>query len=508
MVPRPANVTVRNGELTLDESTTLSSPPTLKGVSNWFRGTVGTATGCWLPPGDGGVVLDIDPAMPAEGYRIAVEPSSLLVTGGAAAGVFYGLQTVRQLLPSTVFRAARIQSGPWTLPAMSIADAPQFGWRGVLLDVARHFLPKSDLLRFLELMAMHKLNVLHLHLTDDQGWRLEVRSWPRLTEVGSWRRESMVGTPRDATFDARPHGGFYTQDDIREIVAYAAERHIAVVPEIGMPSHMQAALAAYPELGSMPQTHAVRTAWGASPHVLGVSDRALAFCRDVLDEVCELFPAKLVCIGGDECSPDEWRHSAEAKARVAAECLASVDELQAWFTRRIADHLRAKGRRIIGWDEIIQGAPDDAMIAAWRGNEATIAAARAGHGVIVCPWSATYLDSRQSDQPDEPVSADYRVTLEGVYAFEPVPTELSAADSARVVGVQANIWTEHMNSARIVDYMAFPRLCAFAEVAWSGPGHDLSDFHRRLEIHEGRLRACGVEYRRATGPLPWQARPG
>jgi hexosaminidase len=508
MVPQPVSATVQDGAFTLTESTTIFAPAEVSDVVNWFRSVIGPATGCWLPPGDGGFVLDIDPTLAPEGYQIAVDPAGVTVIGGSAAGVHYGLQSVRQALPPAVFRAAAVGSDPWSIPAMRVVDEPRFGWRGVLLDVARHFMPKADLLRFLDLMAMHKLNVLHLHLTDDQGWRLQIRSWPRLTEVGSWRTASMVGPASRGVVDARPHGGFYTQDDIREIVGYAADRFIAVVPEVDMPGHMQAALAAYPELGNVSQELPVRTAWGGSPHILAVSDRALQFCRDVLDEVCELFPAEFVGIGGDEASPEEWRQSAAAKARVDQAGLTSIDELPTWFTAQMADHLRERGRRALAWDEIVaHGAADDVVIAAWHGDEATVGAVRAGHDVVTCPWSAAYLDTRQSDHPDEPIPVGDPLTVADVYALQPVPAGLSASEAARVIGVQANIWTEHMDSARVVDYMAFPRLCALAEVAWTGPGHDRADFERRLTLHKGRLRAYGVEYRHSHGPLPWQTRP-
>jgi len=512
VIPRPAAVRVHDGVFTLDDATTLFAEPPLADVASWFRGVLGPSTGCWLPPGPGNgsgeIALRIDPTLAREGYRLEVEPTGIQVTGAMPAGVFYGVQTLRQLLPPAVFRAARTISPPWGIPAMTVHDAPRFGWRGCLLDVARHFMPKADVLRFVDLLAMHKLNVLHLHLTDDQGWRLEVPRWPRLVEVGAWRRESMLGARRHATFDGRPHGGFYTREDIAEIVAYAADRHVTVVPEIDLPGHMRAALAAYPELGNTSAPLEVWTAWGISPHVLGVSDRALAFCRDALDEVCNLFPSEYVCIGGDECPTDEWLASAEAKARVAREGLAGPEDLQPWFTARMAAHLAARGRRLLGWDEILTGgAPAGAIVAAWRGRSATIAAARAGHHVVACPDSSVYLDHRQSTRPDEPIPVGPLLTLEDVYAFDPVPAELDDAEAARVIGVQANVWTEHMDSARVVDYMTFPRLCAVAEVAWSGPGHDLGDFSGRLRVHKGRLRAYGVEYRRDSGPLPWQTRP-
>jgi hexosaminidase len=453
------------------------------------------------------VVLDVDRELPGEAYRLEITPTTIQICGGGPDGVRHGLQTLRQLLPPATYRRAAVRPGPWTVPCLSIHDQPRFAWRGCLLDVARHMMPKADVLRFVDLLALHKLNVLHLHLTDDQGWRLDVPAWPRLVEVGAWRRQSMVGSRRHSTFDGRPHGGYYTGDDLVEIVAYAAERGVTVVPEVDMPGHMLAAIAAYPELGNHAQRREVGTAWGISPHVLNLSDRALAFCRDVLDRVCELFPGEYVCIGGDECPTGEWETSPSARNRVRTAGLSSVDELQAWFTGEMAAHLAGRGRRILVWDEAMPGAPAGTTIAAWRGVSAIAAAARAGYDVVACPKTATYLDYRQSGHPDEPVPVGSLLSLEDVYAFDPVPRELTADEAAHVIGVQANIWTEHMDSTRVVDYMAFPRLCAFAEVAWSGPGFPESDFAGRLRVHKGRLRAYGVEYRRDTGPLPWQTRP-
>lgn len=516
MLPRPATVTVGDGVFVLDASTILICDSHLSDVAGWLRSVLGPATGCWLPapvgPADGqgplGIRLEVDSRLPAEGYRLRVDPAGVRITGADVAGVFYGLQTFRQLLPPSVFRSARTVGSRFTVPAVDVTDAPRFSWRGCLLDVARHFLPKADVLRFIDLLAMHKMNVLHLHLTDDQGWRIPIPGWPKLTDVGSWRRESMVGARRHAVFDGRPHGGFYTREDLLEIVAYAADRQVTVVPEVDMPGHMRAALAAYPELGNTDARHEVWTGWGIATEVLSVSDRALEFCRAVLDEVCAIFPSEYVCIGGDECPTDEWRASPAAVARAAQLGLAGADALQPWFTHQMADHLAGHGRSVLGWDEILAGgAPAAARIAAWRGPEATIAAVRAGHQVVACPDTATYLDHRQSTHPDEPIPVGDLLTLEDVYSYQPAPGGLSDAEAALIVGVQANVWTEHMDSARVVDYMAFPRLCAVAEVAWSGPGHDGRDFDGRLRVHKGRLRAFGVEYHRDGGPLPWQTRP-
>ncbi|MEU4688566.1 beta-N-acetylhexosaminidase [Actinoplanes sp. NPDC023714] len=436
-------------------------PKPLSSVRSEHRG--GTA-----PAGE--VRTRIDPELGREAYELRRSASGAEVTGGSEAGVFYGLQTLAQLPPGG---------------DVHIVDAPRFAWRGVLLDVARHFMPVPEVLRFIDLLAFHKLNVLHLHLTDDQGWRIEVPGWPRLTTVGAWRGESMRGSRIHELYDGRPHGGFYTSDDLRAIVAHAADRHVTVVPEIDMPGHMQAAIAAYPELGNG-FAGPVRTAWGISPHVLNLEPATLAFCREVLDHVCDIFPSDLIGIGGDECPTEEWPGGRE---------------LQVAFTAAMAEHLAGRGRRVYGWDEILAGgAPEGAVIAAWRGEEPVEVAIRAGHQVVACPDVRLYLDYRQSDDPGEPTPVGTLLTLEDVYAYEPPASPL-------VLGCQANLWTEHMESLRRVEYMAFPRLCAFAEVVWSPAGRDFADFAARLPAHLARLDAMGVNYRPLTGPRPGDGRP-
>jgi hexosaminidase len=508
MIPRPLTCDATAGGFLLDATTTLAAGPGLEGVAGWLRAVLGAATGVPLPPEGGGITLQIDTNLTPEGYALRVTPSGVVIAGGDPAGVFYGAQTLRQLLPAETLRRAPVGPGPWRIPGVDVTDAPRFGWRGVLLDVARHFMPVADVLRFVDLMAFHKLNVLHLHLTDDQGWRMQIPGRPRLTEVGAWRPRSMLGSSRHETYDGRPHGGFYTGDDLREIVAYAAARHVTVVPEIDLPGHMEAAIAAYPSLGNGVADPAVRTAWGISDHVLNVSDEALDFCREVLDEVCAIFPGPLIGIGGDEASADEWRASPQAQDRVRAEGLADAHDLQAWFIARMAEHLATHGRRVYGWDEILAGgAPKDAVIAGWRGVAPAVLAARSGHDVVSCPDTSVYLDYRQSELPGEPTPVGTLLTVADVYAFEPVPAGLTASEQARILGAQANVWTEHMESARRVDYMAYPRLCAFAETVWGPAERDLADFTVRLRAHLARLDALGVEYRPLDGPRPWHARP-
>ena len=500
MIPRPVSVVAGSGSCTLRPGAPASAGPGLGGVAAWLRET--------LPAGCGGVGLRIDPARHPEGYALTTGPDGVDIAGGSAAGVFYGVQTLRQLLPPATLRRAPIPDGPPSLPSVRIEDEPRFAWRGVMLDVARHFMPVSDVLRFVDLAAFHKLNVLHLHLTDDQGWRIEVPGRPRLTSVGGWRSSTMLGSRMHGRYDGRPHGGFYTADDLREIVAYAAARFVTVVPEVDMPGHMQAAVAAYPELGNGFAGPA-RTAWGVSTHVLNPGAEALDFCRAVLDHICDIFPSPLIGIGGDECPTAEWETSPAALAEIARLGLAGADAVQPWFTARLAEHLATRGRRVYGWDEVLAGgAPAGAVIAAWRGVEPTRVAARAGHEVVACPDISVYFDYRQSDEPGEPTPVGTLLTLAGVYAFEPVPADLSPAEAALVIGGQANVWTEHMESARRVDYMTYPRLCALAEAVWSPAGtRDFADFSARLEPHLARLDALGVNYRPPSGPRPWDARP-
>ena len=377
-----------------------------------------------------------------------------------------------------------------------------------MLDIARHFQPKREILRFIDLLALHKLNVLHLHLTDDQGWRIEIRRYPRLTEVGSWRTESQVGTSKPPVFDGRPHGGFLTQDDIREIVAYADARHVTVVPEIDVPGHSQAAIHAYPELGEVGEIP-VGTQWGIFEEVLAVTDNVLEFYKNVFDELIELFPSTYVHVGGDECPKTQWKNSESAQKRIRDEGLADEDELQSWFIRQLDDHLTARGRRLLGWDEILEGglAPG-ATVMSWRGEEGGIDAARAGHDVIMAPTATSYLDYKQSESPDEPVPVGTLLRVEDVYDSGIVPSGLTEEETEHVLGAQMNLWSEHVDNARRLDYMVFPRLTAFSEKVWSSHERDYAAFEPRLREHLRRLDAAGVEYRPLDGPRPWHTRPG
>jgi hexosaminidase len=510
IIPRPITMRTTDGEFDFTEATGIQASAGLAGVAAWLQGALRPATGLSLGESpDGAIQLVQEPSLGAEAFWLTTTPHSIRIEGGDAAGVFYGCQALLQLLPPAVFRRAAINGVRWVVPAVQIQDAPRFAWRGTMLDVARQFMAKHDVLRFIDLMAMHRLNVLHLHLTDDQGWRIEILRYPRLTEVGAWRRESQIGAAEDAPGDGRPHGGYYTQDDIREIVAYAAERFITVVPEIESPGHVQAALAAYPELGVTGEKLGVWTRWGINSNVLNAEESTIDFFTNVLDEVMALFPSPYIGVGGDECPKDQWRADPRTQQRMAELGVQDEDALQSWFTRRLDDHLSASGRRLFGWDEILEGdlAPG-AIVASWRGMTGAITAARRGHDVVACPDDGVYLDYRQSDSADEPIPVSIVLTVADVYDFEPVPAELTKDEARHVLGGQANIWTEHMDSPRVVDFFAFPRLCALAEALWSTQQRDFDDFGARLEEHLDRLDALGVEYHRPAGPCPWQQRPG
>ncbi|AVH98823.1 beta-hexosaminidase [Streptomyces cinereoruber] len=490
LVPDPTHLSPLPGRFTFDAATALKVTPGAEGAARLLRTLLGPATGLPLPARpDGSVVLALDPALTGlgeEGYGLTVGTGGVLLRAADPRGLLAGIQTLRQLLPVEALADEPVAGVAWTLPCVQITDTPRFPWRGSMLDVARRFRPVSYLRRYVDLLALHKLNVLHLHLTDDQGWRMPVAALPRLTEIGG-----------------EPHGGAYTRAELTGLVTYAAERGITVVPETEMPGHVRAALAAHPELGNTPgRAYDVWDRWGVCDTVLGVHDTAMDFCRTVLDEVMDVFPSPYVHIGGEECPTTEWHTSPDALRRVAEEGLSGPDALHGWFMGRIGEHLLRAGRRPLSWTENGADLPEYFTVMPWRDSDHGRTAVRRGHRVVMAPHRTTYLDYPQSTSPAEPPGqAGEVVDLRTVHGNDPAPADWSPEEAARVLGSQVQLWTEYVPTAAHAEYLTFPRLCALAEVVWTGR-HDWPGFQERLRHHRTRLDALGVPRRLSTTATP------
>jgi hexosaminidase len=511
IVPQPVSLARRGGFFTVTNETSIWADDAILSLGRQLADYLKPATGFPLIVRSGGtppansIILRRDTSLAQlgpEGYRLEVSPLKIVISAREPAGLFYGLQTLRQLLPPEIFRQAPVTGTRWTVPAVTVEDYPRFRWRGAHLDVSRHFMPKEFVKKYIDLLALHKMNSFHWHLTDDQGWRLEIRKYPKLTEVGAWRRETLVGPyvrdPNKRVFDGKRHGGFYTQDDVREIVSYAKARFVNVVPEIEMPGHSQAAIASYPYLGNTDRQLEVLTVWGISDDILNPSERTVAFMQDVLTEVMELFPSEYIHIGGDEATKTQWRKSPQVQEQIRRLGLKNEDEMQSWFIRQMDAFLTSRGRRMVGWDEILEGglAPN-ATVMSWRGTRGGIAAAREGHDVVMAPTSHTYFDYYQSRATrSEPLAIGGFLPLDTVYKFEPVPSTLEPKFAKHILGAQSQVWTEYIKDPRQVEYMTFPRLSALAEVVWTPKARkNLVDFKTRLTLHLRRLRALNVNYR-------------
>ncbi len=453
---------------------------------------------------DGTVQVLYRAEMANEAYRIDSSADHLTVESGSEAGVFYAFQTLRQLLPRPIPGASN--SPTWLVPALVIDDAPRFPYRGLHLDVGRHFFSAQFIETMLDTMARFKFNRFHWHLTEDQGWRIPIDAYPRLTEVGAWRDETQIPKSRPPRGDGQRYGGHYTKDEIRRVVAFARERQITVIPEIEMPGHASAAIASYPQFGcddrpkSKEEPARVGTTWGVHQTIFCPKEETFQFLEHVLDQVIDLFPSELIHIGGDEVAKRHWRESPLAQAVMRRENLASEAELQAWFVRRIGEYLSSKGRRLIGWDEIIEGGlPPSATVMTWRSEKSAVVAASAGHDVIRTPIEHSYLDFSQGDPANEPPAnnwAGFPLTLRRVYEFEPVPAELEVSARRHIVGGQGNLWTELIATPDHAEYMLYPRALALAEVLWSPKDNrDWADFSARLSYGIDQLESLGVNFR-------------
>ena len=434
-----------------------------------------------------------------EGYRIHVSSEQLTLEATTEHGLFNAIMTLRQLLPTEVEKEdpSRVRNNmAWTVPGVHIADHPRFQYRGLHLDVGRHFMPVSFIKHYIDLLAMHKMNRFHWHLTEDQGWRIEIKAYPKLTEIAAFREETLIRRYGSNTYDNRPYGGFYTQEEIKEVVAYAADNYITVVPEIEMPGHTSAVLAAYPEYGCLDKEYKVQTTWGVFEDIFCPSEETFGFLEDVLDEVMALFPGEFIHIGGDEAPKKQWGESALAQEVIRREGLKDEHELQSYFITRIERYLNSKGRQIIGWDEILEGglAPR-ATVMSWRGERGGIEAAKMGHDVIMTPGNTNYFDHYQGTMSNEPLAICCFTSVEDVYGYEPVPEALSQEEAKHVLGAQGNVWTEYIRTPEKVEYMAYPRATALSEVLWSDPSQkDWYSFWARLQHHFERLDHRGVNY--------------
>jgi hexosaminidase len=503
IIPAPASLEPGTGSFTLGSGTGIvlgdASDAELREMAELFAAPVRASSGLPLPvlaatgaETRGAIVLRVEPkdGAPEEAYHLHVDPRQVTLTSATHAGLFRGLQTLRQLLPAG-------DAGRWTVPAVEIEDAPRFAYRGMHLDVGRHFFPASFVKRYIDLLALYKFNTFHWHLTEDQGWRIEIKRYPRLTEVGSCRSESQLEKhSRPYVGDKTPHCGFYTQDEVRDVVAYAAKRHITIIPEIEMPGHSLAALASYPELGCGPGPYQVSTRWGVFPDIYCPKEETFTFLENVLTEVMDLFPSRYIHIGGDEAPKTVWEKSPIAQAVIKREGLKDEHELQSYFVQRIEKFLNAHGRSIIGWDEILEGglAPN-ATVMSWRGVQGGIAAAKQGHDVVMTPTGYLYLDYYQGDPKQEPLAIGGFVPLEKVYGYEPVPPELTPEEAKHILGAQGNLWTEYIATTDQVEYMVLPRMLAVAEVDWSPrEKRDWAGFQARLPEQFRRLDALGYNF--------------
>jgi hexosaminidase len=491
VIPRPAHVVPANGSFEFSEATLIQAPRgnALEAARYlaelWKRTnglTVPVSSNTAGAPRESSIQFQRHSGFGAEAYRLEVTPHQITVSATTAAGLFYGAVTLWQLLPP----------GPkgGQIPSQTINDQPRYPWRGLMLDSARHVQSPAFVRDMIDWMSWHKLNVLHWHLTDDQGWRLQIRKYPRLTSVGAWRTPATV----PGSLAPKPYGGFYTQDEVRDIVAFAASRHVQIVPEIDMPGHAQAAIAAYPALGAHEGAPLrVSSSWGVHSHLFNLEPRTFEFLENVLGELLELFPSQFIHIGGDEAVKDEWNASAVVQARARKLGIHDAAALQTYFTQRIARYLSAHHRRAVGWDEIMQpGLPNDAVVMAWHGASAARTAAMSGNDTVLAPDPALYFDHRQSALATEPPGRLPIISLEEVYGIEPHDAKLDESAHRHILGLQANLWTEHMSTEQKVEWMALPRAAALAEVGWSSLPRSWPDFLKRLVPMSARYRAFGI----------------
>jgi len=515
IIPKPMELIPQTGMFKIDKNTLIIVPfknVELVSIAESFAKQFETASGIKIklrdvsksaiPVGNHIYFMPTnDNLLGNEGYKLEINSNKITLQAKQEQGFFYALQTLFQLFPPQIFSDKKIALINWSAPCVVIKDVPRFVYRGLHLDVCRNFFPVSFIKKYIDLIAFHKLNTFHWHLTDDQGWRIEIKKYPKLTEIGSKRKETIIGHPHHnkvQTYDGKEYGGFYTQEEIKEVVAYAKTKYVTVIPEIEMPGHASAALAAYPELScDSTKKYEVATTWGIFEDIFCPSEKTFTFLENVLTEVITLFPSNYIHIGGDEAPKTAWKKSVFVQNLIKKKSLKDEHGVQSYFISRIEKFLNSKGRQIIGWDEILEGglAPK-ATVMSWRGISGGVQAARQNHDVIMSPSTALYLDYYQDAESIEPLSIGGFLPLEKVYAYEPVPEDsLTKEQQKYILGTQSNVWSEYLIKPEIVEYMVYPRASAFSEVAWSQKkSRNWNDFAERLPNHLQRLGYLNVNY--------------
>jgi len=511
LIPKPKQISEQTGQFELNSSTMILADETLF-EAQFLKASIKELTNLDLkftqnPVKNASIIL-LSLAVPdttvfdREAYQLLITNGRISITAADAHGLFYGIQTLLQMLPIQ-------KSEAYKLTSLNIIDAPKYSWRGMHLDVCRHFFPISFIKRYIDYLSMYKMNTFHWHLTDDQGWRIEIKKYPELTKKGAWRKGSMVGHYNQQTYDTIEYGGFYTQDEIKEVVAYAAQRHVTVVPEIEMPGHALAALTAYPQYSCTGGPFELAKGWGVFDDVFCPKEETFTFLQDILSEVIELFPSQYIHIGGDECPKVRWQKCSHCQSVIKREGLKGEHELQSYFITRIEKFVNSKGRKIIGWDEILEGglAPNAAVMS-WRGTEGGIEAAKQKHFVVMTPGSHCYFDHYQGEPKYEPISIGGNTSVEKVYGYQPTPAALSKEEAKYILGAQGNLWTEYISSQEHVEYMALPRMAALAEVVWGTSDAKMYlDFRGRLLKHFELLDKKGVNYSKSIYQLSSKITP-
>ncbi|MDR2038351.1 MAG: beta-N-acetylhexosaminidase [Bacteroidales bacterium] len=505
LIPQPAEVIQGTDTFVFTQDTRIMlKDPEIRAACDLFLEMFRRSTGLnigYASSGSSLITVDIDPGMiHPEAYHIKVTEHDVSIKAKTPAGVFYAFQTIRQLLPPEV-ESLTVMDCDWKIPGVEIKDIPRFRYRGLLLDVARHFFPVSFLKRYIDLMAMYKYNYLHLHLTDDQGWRIEIPAYPRLQTISAWRNETLIGhlDDRPRRYDGIRYGGYYKQSELKELVRYAAERYITIIPEIDMPGHATAVLAAYPELSCSGGHYEVAREWGVLKNIYCPKEETFLFLEKVLTEVMDIFPGEYIHLGGDEAVKEQWEQSEYCRNLKMQHHLQTDEQLQIWFMQRMTNFVNSKGRKVIGWDEIMDGGEiPGTTVMSWRGEEGGVKAARKGHDAIMTPHKYCYLDYYQwRNRDEEPLAIGGYTPLSKVYMYDPVPAQLNGEQAGHILGAQGNLFTEYIADERHAEYMAFPRVCALSEVVWSPlSGKSYDDFLVRLREHSKRLDILGVHFAR------------